>query len=762
MTDLSLHLAPNAPWLALVLLTAALAVLGLWAYRFAVPPLRPAARRALPALRIAAFALLAWLLAQPVLERTARGGARLVVLLDRSRSMDLPAGRVPESGPGPARAQAAERVVEELRRAWRGRAAVDVIPFASRLEPDTARGARTGSALPRRRDATAPGDALASLALAPEGQQAGGVVVVSDGAVNAGEDPAAAARALGFPVHAVLVGEGPVRDRAVTEVESPGAAQVGRPVRVRARVVSTEERGTPMLVRLLDEGRELGRATVMAPGGGAETTAEFSVVPVRSGLAVWTARLDSLPGQITAANDARQIAVEVAPGRLGVLIVSAGLNWDLTFMRRALLGDSSLAVATFVRERSGWRALERGAAAAPTAAALRGQAVVVLDALAPADLGAELDAALAAFVRGGGGLMVLGGPAPGLARLGPGYPRAARVGAPAAGQSGSGGALGADLALALDPSLVGRPPGRVPVGAPTEGVSGAGPGSPEPVPEASELLAWDDDPARGERAWRAAAPLADLAPVRPGPGDRVLVGSAGGGPPLLFTRRIGRGQALLVNGTGVWRWSLSGADELTAERGRVLWRRLMRWLAEPVQGEPLRVRPERWLTSGGEPVRLFATLQDAAFRPVAGATVEGEIRDASGRAQRVSFEPRAAGSYVADLEELPAGRYGVSARATRGGAELGRSATEFAVDRWSLELARVEPDSAALAAMAAASGGRMTRADQVARWARGLPTRSLARGRTESLRLWESPWLFALVVGLLSLEWAWRRRRGLP
>jgi hypothetical protein len=36
-----------------------------------------------------------------------------------------------------------------------------------------------------------------------------------------------------------------------------------------------------------------------------------------------------------------------------------------------------------------------------------------------------------------------------------------------------------------------------------------------------------------------------------------------------------------------------------------------------VQGEPLRVKPERWLSAGGEPVRLFATLQDAAFRPVA-------------------------------------------------------------------------------------------------------------------------------------------------
>jgi hypothetical protein len=120
----------------------------------------------------------------------------------------------------------------------------------------------------------------------------------------------------------------------------------------------------------------------------------------------------------------------------------------------------------------------------------------------------------------------------------------------------------------------------------------------------------------------------------------VLVGSAGDGPALLAARRIGRGQALLVNGSGTWRWSLSGHDELTGERGRQLWRRLVRWLAEPVQGEPLRVRPERWLADGGDAVRLIATLQDESFRPVAGAQVGGEVVEASGRAREPRRQPQ--------------------------------------------------------------------------------------------------------------------------
>ncbi len=715
MTDLSLHLAPHAPWLWLLLASLAFVALGVWAYRIAVPPLPRAARRLLPAFRGLALVLLAWLLGQPVLERAAGGRPHVVVLLDRSASMDLPV-----APGGETRARAAARATTALVQAWRGRASVDVLPFDARLEADSARAGGDAGA-------TALGDALEALASLPAGQGAGAVIVVSDGAENAGADPVAAAQALGTPVHAVVVGRGAVPDRVVTEVETPDLARVGRPARVVVRLTSTEERGLPMTVRLLDGAHELGRATVHAPGGGAEATAEFRVVPEKPGLALWTAAVDSLPGELTTANNAREIAVEVSPGQLGALIVSGGLNWDLTFLRRALLGDSSLAVTAFVRGRGSWLALRpRGqSATAPTAASLSGQAVVALDGIAPLEVSQEFDRALGAFVRSGGGLLLLGGPAPGLLRY----------------RSGS---LGSDLALTLDPQLVGRG------------------GSPEPEAEARDLLAWDEDPARGERAWRDAAPLTDLAPIRPGAGDRLLVGSLGGGPPLLFARRVGLGQALLVNGTGVWRWSLSGVDELAAERGQVLWRRLFHWLAEPAQAEPLRVRPERWLAAGGEPVRLFATLQDSAFRPVAGAEITGDLHDATGGSRTVRFAPRAPGSYESVLEDLPPGRYTLSARALRGRREAGRASTEFAVDRWSLEVARSLPDSAALAAVAAASGGRVTDATQVARWARSLPARALSRGRLESLRLWESPWLFALVVGLLSLEWFWRRRRGLP
>src|SRR5690242_21579018 len=120
MLPLSIHLAPNAPWLLLLIGAALVVALSLWAYGFSIPPLPQWAKRLMPGLRALALLLLLALLAQPVLERTLGGGVRIVALVDRSRSMMLPA----RPG-GVSRAREADRAVGDLVRAWRGRAAVD-------------------------------------------------------------------------------------------------------------------------------------------------------------------------------------------------------------------------------------------------------------------------------------------------------------------------------------------------------------------------------------------------------------------------------------------------------------------------------------------------------------------------------------------------------------------------------------------------------------------------------------------------------------
>jgi len=118
------------------------------------------------------------------------------------------------------------------------------------------------------------------------------VVVVSDGAVNAGADPVAAARALGLPVNVVPVGEGAALDRVITSIEAPSEGRVGQSEPVRIHLTSSEPRGQAIAVRLLEDGREIARATAIAPGAGPRRWSRSPRVRApagsRSGPRAWT------------------------------------------------------------------------------------------------------------------------------------------------------------------------------------------------------------------------------------------------------------------------------------------------------------------------------------------------------------------------------------------------------------------------------------------------------------------------------------------
>ena len=177
-----------------------------------------------------------------------------------------------------------------------------------------------------------------------------------------------------------------------------------------------------------------------------------------------------------------------------MVVISQGLNWDLTFVRRALAGDSAMRLVTLVPMSGGWRELESGRArGAPEPADLHGQAAVVRRVASRAISARRWTWRSMTFVRGGR--------------------RPAGAGRQSARARAAlrGGRLGAELALALDPGRT------MPVA------------SPEPAAGISEALAWDDDAGARRRGVARGGAAQRSAPIVPGAGDRVLIGARGGG-----------------------------------------------------------------------------------------------------------------------------------------------------------------------------------------------------------------------------------------
>src|SRR5229473_891927 len=274
MRFLSFSLAPHALyWLAPAALL--LAALSVWAYRAIAPSLPARTRSTLTWLRAAALVGMAFLLARPLLSLASdiTGRGTVVVLVDRSRSMELPADSVGGEHARPradvARASAV-RVVKSLaghyhvvERAFAGGVFAPAVP---------------DSVLGAARERTAIGDALTSAVEGVEGAR--GVVVVTDGASTAGRDPVTSAREFGLPVATVAVGETPGADVAVLDVLANPTARVGQetPVDVRVRAL-----GPPRRTRLTltDDARERFEPARRGSGGAASAGAPAgaSVVP---------------------------------------------------------------------------------------------------------------------------------------------------------------------------------------------------------------------------------------------------------------------------------------------------------------------------------------------------------------------------------------------------------------------------------------------------------------------------------------------------
>ena len=122
-----------------------------------------------------------------------------------------------------------------------------------------------------------------------------------------------------------------------------------------------------------------------------------------------TAERDSIPR-----NDRRRVAVEVLERKTRVLVMSGRLDWDYAFLRRTLAADTTLSYTFLVQERPGeYRVQGDPVLRRPpeSAADLRDFAAVVLAGYEERGAPAAANDAIARFVRAGGGLFLLGGPA---------------------------------------------------------------------------------------------------------------------------------------------------------------------------------------------------------------------------------------------------------------------------------------------------------------------------------------------------------------
>jgi type II secretory pathway component PulM len=709
--NVSLSSTPNL--IALGLVAVALA-LGLALYLTRYPALSPRKRALLVGVR--ALTLLALLFASlaPVVRypSSSRERNRMLILVDHSGSMEVRDG----DAAGRTRREVADSAAAAIATELRGRYDVRLAPFDAALGAIGKLDSWKRAGPMRGAGETALGDALREALDRVDPDSLAAMLVLSDGAVNRGEDPE---RVLGSTVPAFALVTGWASEPPTTGiggVDVPAEVVTGRPAVMTVTIRHGSLPAVRGVARLSEGGRELGRASFSLDKPGSLTRVPIPFTIGDRGKHFLTVRLDSLPGDRITQNKRRLVAVMARPSKHVVPLLAPSWDWDLRSISRGVEEDTSWTVRRLTPSGTGVAA--PGSAARPLAQELRevDAAVIRYDARA---LTPERSASVLDFIARGGGVLFWTDPVT---------------------QPPPDGALPRALGLTWRDFEAPASSGGIELTA-------AG--------RSSEIALLGGDAASAGATWHALPPVpVPVVLTSGGPLAPLLVARYGTETiPVLLAGRIGLGRVAVLNASGVYRWGLT-ASGLSGGAGiePTFFGGLATWLSQSADDRPVRiVAPD--ITPAARPIPVRLALAAPAMAPGARATV----RPDGPESRAVTLVPSPQGDFAGSMT-LPEGVYVLHGKVERGGRVLGTDSIRVAVGEQGVEFETLQADPAALGRLASRSGGESAPIGHPDRVLARLRSPDIAKARMVELDLFHNVWLFlALVLGACG-EWILRKR----
>jgi hypothetical protein len=268
------------------------------------------------------------------------------------------------------------------------------------------------------------------------------------------------------------------------------------------------------------------------------------------------------------------------------------------------------------------------------------------------------------------------------------------------------------------------------------------------------------------KRWEAAPPLVGLNPTDgPKAGATVLARGAaadarGQSPVLLAFQRYGRGKSVALSTAATWRWrmGLEHADNFH----ELFWKQMMRWLVSDVP-DAVSVAAERHSYSLEDAAVLRVDAKDPAFMPLDNARITAQVKAPSGEISSLEFvwDVEKSGVYSAAFKSREEGIHEVTAEAFQNGKSLGTANAHFRVSDSTAEFHNAAMNPDLLKRLSAATGGRYYSPQDLRNLTEDISYVERGPARLEEKDLWDMPFLFLLLAGLVSTEWFIRKRKGL-
>jgi len=240
------------------------------------------------------------------------------------------------------------------------------------------------------------------------------------------------------------------------------------------------------------------------------------------------------------------------------------------------------------------------------------------------------------------------------------------------------------------------------------------------------------------------------------------VGSVTTSQPLLsFSDKNGRKRAVLA-GEGIWRWKLAefsetGTHRLTDE----LINGMVQYLSVKENRSPFRVSVKSNFKEN-EPVVFDAQLFNQSDQLINEPEVRVVIKNGAGK-EFPFVMSRTENAYHLEAGLFPVGNYKYKAETKLGSTVLTRSG-EFSVSAQQVETAVTIADHGVLKSLAAKTGGKLFYPGEMDALIKAVRAdeqmKSVSYMNKKLEDLLKEPWVFALLMIFLSLEWFIRKRAG--
>jgi hypothetical protein len=192
------------------------------------------------------------------------------------------------------------------------------------------------------------------------------------------------------------------------------------------------------------------------------------------------------------------------------------------------------------------------------------------------------------------------------------------------------------------------------------------------------------------------------------------------------------------------------------------WRQMLRQLVNGVSG-PVAATLSSGLVSPGAAVTIRADVSDETFMRVNDAVVKAMIQKPNGDVQEapLHWTVDKDGEYQGEIRPEERGVYEIRIAARKAGKLLGEDVAHVRVEDVQVEFRGAEMKAELLRRVAAETGGRFYTPDTVARLSEDLTYSPKTASVVDEKELWDMPALFLGILMCLSVEWIYRKYRGL-